>query len=287
MKREVANSLCCKKLVLAIPIVNSKAFRNRLSILSFLVCSILASTPSSGQIVIGSGETYQQPSASLFEVTDVALLFGGSITERADDQRTWFIGGTYLVSGGTVDARLLFDDTSLVGISGGIFNENFEIDRISDGGTSDISGGTFNENVTIDRISEGGNSEISGGSFAGTVLFSRYQGDVVIRGGEFNGLLHGTPSFTGGALPTVTFSGHNWLLNGQPLAFINGSSNVSGESGFLTGTLEDGSDFSTSLSAFGQPDRITVINVVPEPSTSTLLALGVLLFTCIRTRHDR
>lgn len=238
----------------------------------FCILSAFIYIQNAHALTIGFGDIYQQPSSVYLEQVDVTLLSGGTIAPRSDNQTTWFNGGNYIVSGGTVDTRILFD-LGPTNISGGIFNGFTQIDRSQ---SVAISGGTFNGPLDIDRLGIGGTLDISGGIFNSPVSISRFQGDIIVRGGNFVGGFSGYHSFTNGALPTATFIGRNWSLNGAPLVFSsNNIFDLTGQSGVLSGNLIDGSNLAISIGGFFSPTHITAINAVPLPATLPLFVAGL------------
>ena len=214
--------------------------------------SIFCST-NTNAVIIGSGDVYQQSSVGSWELVDVTLLSGGTIVQRSDGNRTWFLNGEYNISGGIIDTRIMFDNFQNMSISNGIFNDSLTIDRLNIGGTLEITGGIFNDSVAIDR----------------------FQGDVIISGGDFTSIF-GSHSFTGGALPTATFIGNNWSLNGSPLVFTGSELDLTGQQGNLSGILSDGNEFQINIGSSFDPSQITVVNTVPIPAALWLFGSGLL-----------
>jgi len=240
---------------------------------------LLTLCPSALAVTISPGDVYQQPSTVFLEAIDLDLQ-GGTIIDRADGAWTWFLSGDVNISSGVVDTRLRLDNSPTdVVISGGVFNNEVQIDRNS----ATISGGVFNGALDIDRVLEHGTLTITGGTFNGSVFIQRYQGDVSIEGGDFKSGVTLIPSFTGGALPTLTFVGTEWQFSGQPLTFNDGEADITGnETGTLTGKLADGNPFSVWLISSQQSAR-TIVRLIPEPSTAILSLLLVIgLSTMVR-----
>jgi len=213
-----------------------------------------------GAVTIGPGDVYQQPSTVSLQSVEVNLLSGGAIIARSDGRRTWFLGGDFTVSGGSVYGPIMFDNFQSMEISGGTFNDRVTIDRLRTLGTLEISGGTFNDRLTIDRLGTLGTLEISGGSFSNSLGISRFQGDVIVSGGSINSI-SGSPSFSGGAVPTATFVGTDWTLNGVPLVFTANESDLTGQTGYLRGTLADGNTFVMRIDSRFNPSKITVVDI--------------------------
>jgi len=193
-------------------------------------------------------------------------ISGGSYARRAN-----FRSSDVNISGGTFgndpfNISGVTLDIATGSVTGGSF-QNFEIDRQASGSLIEISGGTYQQ-FTIDRQAVDGRVEISGGTFFTEVSIERSGGDVLIRGGDFQGGL-------GLLLPeldtaTFTFEGTDWQFNGTVVDFGSGDTFMPGATGLLEGVLVDGNPFSVNI---GSTWDVTLVNI-PSPSSASFLALA-------------
>ena len=259
-------------------------------------CFTIVASLNAEAVIIGSGDVYQQSTSVSLESIDITLLPGGTIAQRSDSNRTYFLSSNYDISGGTINADITLDIATTLQISDGVFNNSVFIDRLV-AASSNVSGGTFNDSLTIDRIQSGASMTISGGSYGGNVSIFRLsdggilditggiftnafdvslsQGDLTVSGGNFSSILTGTVSTSGGVTPTTTFIGSNWMLNSVPLVFVGNELVLTGQTGTLSGKLSDGNEFSAIINGFG-PAELTVVNAVPLPAAVWLFGSGLL-----------
>lgn len=243
---------------------------------------------SANAIVISSGDTFQQSTSTSVDYGDVTIESGGTVLQRTDYVQTQFAQGNHVVTGGIVDADIIFDLSYSLGISGGQFNYSTNIDRLNAGASGgEISGGIFNGVVQLWRISDDTSLTISGGVFNGGLDLWAQQGDLIISGGSFSDTLWGSVSYSEGATPTTTLMGSNWALNGQALDFVGPQLNLQGMSGLLTGELEDGNAIAVQISSdsFGfNQAPLYVVNTVPLPAAVWFFGVAIVSLVGVKRR---
>jgi hypothetical protein len=163
-------------------------------------------------------------------------------------------GGDVILNGGTTTTGLqVSTNTGIV-----------EINDV----TATGCGGSRRCGLYIDTNS--GLITINGGTFGPGSEISRLQGDVIFRGGLFDGVMTG--SISTGNPASTTFEGYGWTLDNAPLVIPEGGSiNLNGQNGILSGYLADGNSFAVDI--YGLSDAtLTVVNVVPIPGAVWLFA---------------
>ena len=268
-----------------------------------------ATDGSGGNVVISGGTFGPSGGTSTLEIFAPTTVTGGNFNNSVDFE----IGsaGSVINSGTFGNNTDFLDDIT---INGGTFGTNQDIGNFSDTSALNdnpnvtINGGTFTE-LDVDS----GVTDIFGGTFigggtgvalaAGATRDNDTLGTINIHGGDIQGLIEG--------FGNINLFGTDFAIDGTPLAGLD-SIDVDGFGAIapvLTGTLEDGNTISLNLDGgfnFVNPDTGiqtdsadinegtdlfglfgvdgntggiltaggTIINVVPEPSSLSLLALG-------------
>ena len=271
-----------------------------------------ATDGSGGNVVISGGTFGPSGGTSTLEIFAPTTVTGGNFNNSVDFEigsagsviddgifgnNTDFLdditinGGTFGTNQdiGNFSTTSTQQDFPVVTINGGTFTE-LDVDS----GVTTITGGTF-----LGRTSDDGtiNAAITAGAVSGNEL-----GTINLRGGDIQGFIE--------AFGNLNLFGTNFAIDGTPLAGLD-SIDVDGFGAIapvLTGTLEDGNTISLNLDGgfnfvnadgtqsnfpdinegtdlfglFGVDGNTggiltaggTIINVVPEPSSLSLLALG-------------
>ena len=249
------------------------------------------------------------------DIFAATIVNGGNFTASADFE----IGSSgSVINGGTFGNNTDFIDD--ITINGGTFGTNTDIGNFSDTSTTQqanptvtINGGTFTE-LDVDS----GTTNIFGGTFiggttgvalaAGATRDNDALGTINLHGGDVQGLIE--------AFGNLNLYGTDFAIDGE---LISGESITVGEGSLLTGVLEDGNsinlvlnqgfnfintdgsesqfpDSNEGLSFFGLfgengntggtlTANGTTINVVPEPGSLSILALGALGMMTRRRRR--
>ena len=187
----------------------------------------------------------------------VVNINGGNVGDLFDA----FVNSEVNISGGTVGDYFATFPDSIVNISGGSVGDNFNND-----GTVNISGGSVGMDF---RLFADTTLNISGGSVGSN--FTSFFGSVTnISGGTFSSI--GT-TFDG----EVNFFGTEFFLDDIPLSSLildeAFSIDVFPNDSILSGTLNDGSEFSYEIpDTFFPGTALSVtLTAVPEPSSIVLL----------------
>ncbi|MEM7785820.1 MAG: PEP-CTERM sorting domain-containing protein [Planctomycetota bacterium] len=146
------------------------------------------------------------------------------------------------IAGGQILDDVFASGDSFVSISGGVIADDLEA---VDNSQVVMTGGTIGEDI-----------EVSGGS-------------IRILGGQFAASGIGRIGLGDGGL--ITLVGSNFSINGNSI----GPGNVTEMSGFLSGTLADGSSFTNILFErnLGDPTMPGTLIIAPVPEPSTLLTM--------------
>lgn len=232
-----------------------------------LAFSIALSASSNAVIIFdGSGTTYdvstgQSDWIRIIESATVNFNSGAIVTGTNPNDVTLRVadqGTANINDGSSFSNDVLGVDDAVINITGGTLND----DLISRGNALIImSGGTVADDVEADE----GTITISGGSVGEDIESTG--GTINISGGTLfdNGLANLDSGIAVSDNGTISFTGTSFLING--VAFGGGS--ITDDSGTITGTLQDGSMFSSI--PFSASDGGTInINVVPEPSAFIL-----------------
>lgn len=159
-----------------------------------------------------------------------AYVQGGrlNITGGVVGPITEFHGGMVNISGGTA-GHMMLNSSSVANISGGKVDGLL---RIYSGSTANVSGG---EVTWYAQVENGGTLNVSGGNL---VQELRNSGTTTIAGGAFGRLNNSG---------TLTVAGNDFRVNGLPVAGLNQIGDMvdlsTSASGYLTGTLADGTPF--------------------------------------------
>lgn len=141
---------------------------------------------------------------------------------------TEFQGGEVNISGG-IAGHMTLNSTSVANISGGKVEGLL---RLYNGGTANVSGG---EVTWYAEVENGGKLNVSGGNL---VQELRNYGTTSIAGGAFGRLTNSG---------TLTLAGNGFRVNGLPIAGLDQIGDTvdlsTSGSGYLTGTLADGTPF--------------------------------------------
>jgi len=232
-----------------------------------LMCALFCSHIACADVVVESGEYYQQSTSSSLDIGDLTVYPGGTILARGDSKVSRFTGGTYTIYGGQIDGKIELGYGTDLSIQGGDFLEETKLDLIN--GISEISGGNFLNALYVWRLK--GTLTISGGTFHNSVGILTTQGDLVISGGEFLGGLYGTTSYTSGAQPKLTVVGDSFTLNDEAITLTNGQAILgTADKGTLRGTLADGNPFVIGVGYGYKPATITLrkSNYNPPPPSN-------------------
>lgn len=185
-----------------------------------------------------------------------------------------FGNATLILNGGTLADNLEGEDNASITVGGGSIGGIFEI---YDNVQATITGGTFQTDFGV--FSRDAQAVITGGTFTRDVMVD---GLLTIRGGNFLGqdLFWGMATAGG----RIILDGSDFSLDGVPVAY----GDLIPETGILTGVLANGDAINIPVDRnpfeSGNPVDIGVISLVPEPTSSLLLALSGLSFSLRRRR---
>jgi hypothetical protein len=208
---------------------------------------------------------------------------------------TAVFGSNFYASNSTLSDVQVYYDTPvhLVDSTTSVLYAGYNSPVILEGGTVgelrvtqsslDVTGTT----ITGPLLLSDATTFVHAGSLSPYVLLSR--STTTILGGQSL-----TQQFTVDMQSKITIHGTNFLLNGQPFgqALASGALNVTARDGaVLSGTLPDGTPFSTKLFAYrGRPigsglflsnDSSVQIVLVPEPAAATALLGAILLLPAL------
>jgi hypothetical protein len=193
----------------------------------------------------------------------VVLLVCGSANAL---NNKYFYSSGQIVSGETWDGVLVYNDNTIVDMLGGQIGSDFVVNMNS---VCNISGG----DVTADRLKTYPGSSVE---FAGGILnfdIIDIHGELTIRGGS----LHINDAYV---IPwsdeTITVNVYGYGFNYNPTGGTYGG-------GLLTGHLLDNNFFSIDQLSASEFQRF---NLIPEPSTFILLAIGTSVFRRRNSKKD-
>jgi hypothetical protein len=263
---------------------------------AFAVLLLLAAAPASAlDIVINNGFAPPNPANV---IDDDTYYFDSVYVRNVGCPPGWPTGNASdpcpspgaptevaLVSGGEVDGGLHAYDSSSITFSGGgaafsLYAHDSSSITMSDSGwvailysydSSNIamSGG----NMTDMRTYGSATATLSGGQ--AQMLQSRDSSNITVSGGWTEYLWAFDSS-------TLTIVGYNFAVDGSPVPY----GDLTALTGTLTGTLDSGESIESFFEQ-GGGSYTGIIELVPEPSTALLLALGLGGIAAGRRRRAR
>ena len=229
--------------------------------------------------VVSGGSVYR---LDTYDTSTVAVD-GGSVGRLYA-----YDSSTFTMSGGVVEYGLYAQHSSTITMSGGVVQGDLEAHyfasiTMSDGVVWDDLAASETSNIMMSGGNVGGNLfasdfstiTMSGGN-VGHDLVSRYFSTVTMSGGTLGDFLMAYES------STIILKGSDFMVDGVPVPY----GDLAALTGTLTGTLEFGDSLNNMFFQGGYAGSVNgTIRLVPEPSTSLLLAFGLMALAAGRRRR--